>query len=162
MSKEAMAFEEWMASSNYPEIADIALAKLPDGNYRSQLTFAAWQAWQAAIAALSVPALEDMAAVGRSLMETLHDNRASLTWWVCADSPAEIVVDCLNRIYDMEREHQTAITALEARIKELKATLTDARDVIVGPKSWRGMLADQNEVRQTVLTRIASALGDPA
>lgn len=41
-------FEEWMASSDYPEIADVALAKLPNGDYRSQLTFAAWQGWQGA------------------------------------------------------------------------------------------------------------------
>jgi hypothetical protein len=41
-------FEAWMASSNYPEIADIALERLPDGTYKSQLTFAAWQAWQGA------------------------------------------------------------------------------------------------------------------
>jgi hypothetical protein len=39
-------FESWMASSNYPEIAAIALEKLPDGNYRSQLTHAAWQGWK--------------------------------------------------------------------------------------------------------------------
>ncbi len=47
MIAEQIAFEEWMASSNYPEIADIALEKLPDGNYKSQLTFAGWQGWQA-------------------------------------------------------------------------------------------------------------------
>lgn len=49
MEKSQTAFEEWMASSNYPEIADIALAKLPDGNYKSQLTYAAWQGWQAGV-----------------------------------------------------------------------------------------------------------------
>ena len=41
------AFEGWMATSNYPEVVEIALAKMPDGTYRSQLTFAAWQVWQA-------------------------------------------------------------------------------------------------------------------
>lgn len=41
-------FEAWMVSGNYPEIADVALEKLSDGNYKSQLTFAAWQAWQQA------------------------------------------------------------------------------------------------------------------
>ncbi len=44
-----IAFEEWMASSNYPEIAEIALMKDLDGNYRSQLTHAGWQGWQAGI-----------------------------------------------------------------------------------------------------------------
>jgi hypothetical protein len=46
-ARERQRFEEWMASSNYPETAELALAKLPDGNYHSQLTFAAWQAWKA-------------------------------------------------------------------------------------------------------------------
>ncbi len=49
-------FEEWMASSNYPEIADVALAKLPDGTYKSQLTFAAWQAWKAPLRLALAPA----------------------------------------------------------------------------------------------------------
>lgn len=49
------AFEAWMATSNYPEIADVALRKLPDGEYHSQLTHAAWQAWQGAIRAHPMP-----------------------------------------------------------------------------------------------------------
>jgi NTP pyrophosphatase (non-canonical NTP hydrolase) len=43
------AFESWMASSNYPQIADVTLAKLPDGSYKSQLTFAGWQGWQGGV-----------------------------------------------------------------------------------------------------------------
>lgn len=39
-------FEAWMASSNYPEIADVAIEKLPDGQYKSQLTFAAYETWK--------------------------------------------------------------------------------------------------------------------
>lgn len=48
------AFEAWMATGNYPETTDIALKKLPDGQYKSQLTFAAWQGWQGACNILQI------------------------------------------------------------------------------------------------------------
>lgn len=47
--KSQEAFEGWMASSNYPEIAEVAMAKLLDGNYKSQITYAGWQGWQAGV-----------------------------------------------------------------------------------------------------------------
>ena len=41
------AFEAWMASSNYPETAEIALQRDEHGRYKSQLTFAAFEGWKA-------------------------------------------------------------------------------------------------------------------
>lgn len=61
---------------------------------------------------------EDMAAVGRSLMEAIHDNRnhGRLMHWMPADGPAEIVVDMLNWLDDSDAR----IAALEAESKALR------------------------------------------
>jgi hypothetical protein len=62
---------------------------------------------------------KDMAAVGRSLMEAIHDNRtdARLKHWMPADGPAEIVTDMLNWLDNCDAR----IAALEAENAALKA-----------------------------------------
>lgn len=48
LANAQVEFEAWMATGNYPECTEVALARMPDGSYKSQITFAAWQAWQGA------------------------------------------------------------------------------------------------------------------
>lgn len=52
---------------------------------------------------------EDMAEVGRSLMESLRLNHPN---WMPADNPAEIVVDLLNDVHDRDQEIERLRAAL--------------------------------------------------
>lgn len=53
----------------------------------------------------------------------------------------------------------TAQAALAASpCAELLAALKEARQVIEGPKNWRGHLADAREVKSSVLARINAAI----
>jgi hypothetical protein len=64
---------------------------------------------------------EDMAAVGRALMEALHDNREhrELRGWHPLNSPAEIVVDLLNRLDDQAAEARAAARDFSERVSGL-------------------------------------------
>lgn len=52
-------FEAWMASCIYPdqETADAALERMPNGEYKYQITLAAWLGWRGAINNNAAPEL---------------------------------------------------------------------------------------------------------
>lgn len=75
---ERDAFEAWMATSNYPEIADVALKRLPDGQYVSQLTHAGWQGWLGAILSHPLPAVSGGGGSIRNAIAAMEAARSAI------------------------------------------------------------------------------------
>jgi hypothetical protein len=81
---------------------------------------------------------EDMAAVGRALMEAIHDNREhpALAGWMPMDSPVEIVVDLLNEL-DEAKAALLSTSSAERGMRE-------ALELVRMSNGWRYM-ADETQ-----------------
>lgn len=78
--------------------------------------------------------LEDMAAVGESLLEAIADNSEGppLENWAPADGPAEVVVDLLNWLADAQRERDDLRAAVSEWLRYRNSMLSGDCDTQAG------------------------------